>query len=305
MQGELLLTEFGPIAAGLSASFGDLGLPLGPVSLYEAGVFVAFNEQVPDLPERCGTVNGQEVCQGDPLALIEPGDGAGNAFDLSRFRRDNQDQLLLQMEQNARNFIQLNRQKEAAGQPLINAWETPVLFALNGTFGPAGQPRSTATLTVDAVIGANFDLTPGNEELVLFGLGEAFIRPPGTADDETLGLGIIGAVLQLSDPANPEFQLAFATPSPGSDLSDLMPAEIKLGASFVKDGDELRLDVEGEVNVLDVLQADAAGTLILDASGLYGQIQVAVGLHTGGAVTRHSISANWVWTTSNYRASLN
>ena len=93
--GQLLLTEYGPIAAGLSAEFGETGIPLGPVALYEAGVFVAFNESVPDLPERCATVEGQEICQDDPLALIEPNEGE-NAFDLSRFRRENQDQLLQQ-----------------------------------------------------------------------------------------------------------------------------------------------------------------------------------------------------------------
>jgi Ca2+-binding RTX toxin-like protein len=285
VRGELLITEYGPIAAGLNASFGEFGLPLGPVALYEAGVFVAFNEDVADLPERCGNVAGLQVCQPDPLALIDAGDPADNEFDLSRFRRGSQAELLAQMEDNARDFIRINRDNAANNDPLINAWETPVLFALSGTLGPSGQPRETSPLTIDAVIGANFDLTPGANELVLFGLGEAFVQPLETSGNDLLGLGVVGAVLELTNSQEPEFQLAFATPSPGSNLSELLPADIRFGASFRKEGDELRLDVEGTVNLLDALQADAEGTLILDAHGLYGQIQVTAGPGGGDADT--------------------
>ena len=259
VSGKLLITEYGPIAAGLSASFGQSGLLLGPVALYEANALVLFNEDVPDLPLN------------DPLRLIEPGDGSGNEFDLSRFRRDNQAALELEMIANAQQFIVDNRNRAVP----IATWNTPFLLTLGGTFGPSGQPKDTAAFLADVTIGANIDPDPNNPEVVLFGLGEAFVNE--------LAIGTIGAVIELSDPLNPTFQIAFATPSPGSGLSEKIPAEIRLGATFIKDGDELRLDVVGDVKVLDLLEAEATGTLILDETGLFGQIQVAVGVETGGS----------------------
>ena len=50
-------------------------------------------------------------------------------------------------------------------------WTTPFLFTLSGTFGPAGQPKSTAAFLADVTIGANID--PSTAEVLIFGLGEA------------------------------------------------------------------------------------------------------------------------------------
>ena len=50
--------------------------------------------------------------------------------------------------------------------------------------------------------------------------------------NERLALGTIGAVLDLSDLNAFAFQFAFATPSPGSTLTDQLPASVKLGLSF-------------------------------------------------------------------------
>ena len=157
--GQFLITEYGPIAAGLSGSFGETGIPLGPVVLYEAGAMLLFNESVPDLPLN------------DPLRLIEPGDGGGNEFDLSRFRRDGEAALLEEMNQNARDYI-VTQRAAASPEP---TWTTPFLFTLSGTFGPAGQPKSTAAFLADVTIGANID--PSTAEVLIFGLGEAFVGP--------------------------------------------------------------------------------------------------------------------------------
>ena len=110
---------------------------------------------------------------------------------------------------------------------------------------------------------------PNNPQVVLFGLGEAEISG--------LEVGTIGAVLDLSDVQTPQFQLVFQTPSPSSDLDDL-PAEVKLGLNFEIEPDNLvRLDVFGEVTVLEKFELIAGGTLILDSDGMYGGFNIFVG----------------------------
>ena len=235
--------------------------PLGPVTLFSAGAFVAFNYPIPDLPERCDlNDSGLEVCFPDPIALIKPTDPNNNAFDLSDFDKDKAG-LIIDAEENARQFIRENR---ARAEP-ISVLETPVLIALSGEFGPTGSTRSSAPILVDATIGANFSLTEGEEELLLFGLGTATVGGETVSPEDSLGLGTIGAVLSLGANSTPEFQLAFVSPSPESDslqsdLADKIPATVELAASFdqLEDG-TVRLLVSGGVNLLDVLEANADG----------------------------------------------
>lgn len=277
LAGDFLITEYGPIAMGLEFA-SEAGLaPLGPVTMFSAGAFVAFNEPIPDLPEQC-SVNGsnQEVCFPDPIALIKPTDPDSNAFDLTRFDKD-KTALIADAEENARRFIRENRARETP----ISILETPVLIALSGEFGPTGSTRSSAPILVDATIGANFALTEGDEELLLFGLGTATIGGESVSPDESLGLGTIGAVLSLGADSTPEFQLAFVSPSPGSDLADRIPATVELAASFdqLEDG-TVRLLVSGDVNVLDALEAEADGIFLLDATGIYGDLTVQAQVDT-------------------------
>ncbi len=250
--GQLLITEYGPIAASLSLSAGSVGVPLGPVTLFEAGALILFNEEVPELPE-------------NPLRLLDPPTGDDDDFNLRTIidpTQLNQTMLL-----NARGFIAENKQREADGQDPLATWESPFLFAIDATIGATGVDRETFNATV--TVGANLDLDPNNPQVVLFGLGEAEVSG--------LEVGTIGAVLDLSDVQTPQFQLVFQTPSPDSDLDDL-PAEVKLGLNFeIEPDNSVRLDVFGEVTVLEKFELIAGGTLVLDSDGMYGGFNIFVG----------------------------
>ncbi|MCO6042735.1 Ig-like domain-containing protein [Aeoliella sp. ICT_H6.2] len=251
LEGQLLFTEYGPIAAGMSVAVGQTGLPLGPVTLFEAGALILFNEEPKPLPD-------------NPLDLIEP--GASETFSLAPLFDGESLQTL--MVQNAREFIIENRQRATP----IATWETPFLFAIDATLGATGVARSIFEAKV--TIGANIDPAPGDPAIVLFGLGEAKL---GTGLEPPKEIGTVGAVLELSDPSQPTFQFAFATPSPGSQLSEGIPASIRLGTTFSVEADHVQLDVFGEVEVLDVLQANAAGSLVLNDDGLFGGLEITVG----------------------------
>ncbi len=93
--GQLLITEYGPIAASLSLSAGSIGVPLGPVTLFEAGALILFNEQVPELPD-------------NPLRLLDPPESDEGSFDLTAIiDRTRLDETMLA---NARDFIADNEQ---------------------------------------------------------------------------------------------------------------------------------------------------------------------------------------------------
>lgn len=283
LSGQFLVTEYGPIAMGLGFA-NETGVPLGPVTLFGADAYVAFNEPIPDLPERCGVNDSdQEVCFPDPIALIKPREGEENEFDLSRFAKPKSD-LIRDAESNARQFVRDNRQREAMGQEPISILETPVLIVLSGQFGPTGTTRTTAPILVDATVGANFSLTSGSEELLLFGLGTANVGGAASAQPDRIGLGTIGAVLSLGTGQSPEFQIAFASPSPGSDLGNKVPATVELAASFDQTpSGAVRLLIDGTVDVLDVLKAEANGIFLLDSDGIYGDLKVDVSAATGNS----------------------
>ena len=254
--GQLLITEYGPIAASLSLSAGSVGVPLGPVTLFEAGALILFNEEVPELPE-------------NPLRLLDPPQSDEGSFDLTAIiDRTRLDETMLA---NARDFIADNKQREALGQVPIATWESPFLFAIDATLGASGVNLETFNATV--TIGANLDLNPNDPKVLLFGLGQAQVSG--------LDVGTVGAVLDLSSVQTPQFQLVFQAPSPSSqpssDLDDL-PAEVKLGLNFeVAVDNSIRLDVFGEVIVLESFQLIAGGTLVLDADGIYGGFNIFVG----------------------------
>ncbi len=197
-----------------------LGIPLGPSGVVLAGVEGAA---------QFGSVGLPVPPVGDPVALL-------NNFTLPTDLTITDDVI------------------RAAVRPAVNneeyTWDQGFALSMAGDLIVAAAP---GILKGRATIGMNLGLPEGPNDppgLQLVGKGEvtAFGIP----------LGQVGMLIDFTDPIEPSFDLAFASPVPGSPLAVVFPAQATFGVQLRTDGVVL-----GTVEGLRVfLEQLVAGSLV-------------------------------------------
>lgn len=182
---ELVISQFGPLLASIST---PLAVPLGPTGILLSGVEGGFVFGGPDFtrPE-------------DPLDLLKN----PTTFDPIQLDDTSIQTALLDL-------LQKNDTAQRHGQGPVFSWSLPFTMALKGEFTTVATP---GILTGELNLAAN----AGDGHLKFLGSGQvvAFGMP----------LGQVGALLDLSNPLAPVYDLAFAAPAPGNPLAFLFPAQ--------------------------------------------------------------------------------
>jgi Ca2+-binding RTX toxin-like protein len=264
----LVISELGPVAFGLSVSAGT-EIPIGTtgVSIKKLGGRVVLNA-----PEIRDILKPLDLfAESTDPGIIDFGDLAGPLS-------------LPQLKDRTRQLLEDNaRQIADTGVP-IETWFEPLLFAVDVDLGISGDPANT--MLVETTIGARIDPGATALDLKIFGLGSITVMPD-TPDAMTLGEAGVLLDFQGNDTT---ISLAFQTGGPELDI----PATVAVGAQLLQknNGQLFELRLEGEVTVDGLTGTDgsgnptsieAGGILVLEPGvGLYGAIQIDVGVNKPG-----------------------
>jgi hypothetical protein len=216
-----------------------LGIPLGPTGLILAGATGAA---------QFGDVGVTVPPAGDPLALLS------NAMDLPTDVVIDRDRII----------AELSTVDEGE-----YTWDQGFALALAGDLTVAAAP---GILQGRVSIGFNLGLPEGPDDppgLQLVGKGEVTVHG--------IPLGEAGLLFDVTDPIEPTYDFAFASPVPGSPLALIVPAQATLGIGLRTDGVVL-----GTAEGLRVFVTELAAGALTEGQSLFEAVldEVAAGLDT-------------------------
>lgn len=198
---QVILSEFGPLLAKVDA---PLAVPLGPTGILMTGVSGGFQF-------------------GGPV-FTRPNRALDLLANPTTFTPINLDDNSIRQA-----LLDLLHKNDVARQqnlPPVYSWSLPFTMALRGEFSTVATPGIlTANLNVAANVGKD-------------AAGQTHVTFLGSGDAELFGiqLGAVGALIDLTNPLAPAYDLAFAVPSPMNPLAFLFPSQATFELSIRTDG---------------------------------------------------------------------